>query len=307
MYNESPFIAQVGLLLRCLPLLSEQNKFALKGGTAINLFLQNMPRLSVDIDLTYVPIQDRKTTLFEISQHLHNMANTITKHYPDVLVKEDFSKEIGSIVKLYVYHEKSMIKIEPNFITRGTLYPLVQGKLCNRAANYFQASIQNIPMLDAAEVYGGKLCAALDRQHPRDLFDVKLLFETSGITDNIRQAFVVYLASSPNPISNLLSPNLLNIKNAYQEDFLNMTEQHIPLSDLLSVRDRLIEELPLSLSEKERLFLLSLKQGEPDYSLLPFSHLHTLPGIKWKLLNIKRMDKKKHAFMVDKLKAILKI
>lgn len=107
MYNESPFTAQVALLLRCLPLLSEQNNFALKGGTAINLFFQNMPRLSVDIDLTYVPIQDRKTTLFEISQHLHNMGNTIIKYYPDIQVKEDFSEKIGSIVKLYVYLKSS--------------------------------------------------------------------------------------------------------------------------------------------------------------------------------------------------------
>lgn len=200
-----------------------------------------------------------------------------------------------------------MIKIEPNFIIRGTLYPLVQGKLCDRAVDYFQASVHSIPMLDIAEVYAGKLCAALDRQHPRDLFDVKLLFETSGITDSIRQAFVVYLASSPRPMSELLSPNRLDIRGAYQEAFLNMTERPISLNDLLVVRERLITELILSLSEKERLFLLSLKQGKPDYSLLPFSHLHTLPSIQWKLLNINKMKKNKHAYMVNKLKAVLKV
>lgn len=307
MYNDSPFLGQVKLLLKCLPFLREQRIFALKGGTAINLFLQEMPRLSVDIDLVYLPIEDRRRSLSNISRALHSIANAITKNYPNVLVKEDFSNDLQAIVKLYVYQGKAMIKIEPNFILRGALYPLIERNLCNKAATHFQVFINNIPVLDPAEIYAGKLCAALDRQHPRDLFDIRLLYEKSGITEKIRQAFVVYLASSPRSISDLLAPNLIDISHTYQKDFLNMTEETIPLRELLATRERLITELPAILSEKEKQFLLSLKQGSPDYHLLPFSHLPTLPGLQWKLLNIQKMTKSKQNSMIEKLKAILQL
>ena len=61
---------QAELLLRILPLIYRQREFALKGGTAINFFFRNLPRLSVDIDLVYLPIEDRATTLQNISNLL---------------------------------------------------------------------------------------------------------------------------------------------------------------------------------------------------------------------------------------------
>src|SRR5690606_36532122 len=62
--------AQVELLIRCLPAVANAPDFALKGGTAINLFLRDMPRLSVDIDLTYLPITDRANALTDIRVQL---------------------------------------------------------------------------------------------------------------------------------------------------------------------------------------------------------------------------------------------
>ncbi len=64
-----------------------------------------------------------------------------------------------------------------------------------------------IPVLSFADLYGGKICAALDRQHPRDLFDIKLLSEARGLNEEVSQAFVIYLASHNRPMSELLSPN----------------------------------------------------------------------------------------------------
>ncbi|MDI7865297.1 nucleotidyl transferase AbiEii/AbiGii toxin family protein [Rhizobiaceae bacterium n13] len=60
------YMRQVNLLVRTLPLIARHEAFALKGGTAINLFYRNMPRLSIDIDLTYLPIEDRETTVKSI-------------------------------------------------------------------------------------------------------------------------------------------------------------------------------------------------------------------------------------------------
>ena len=57
---------QVGLLIRVLPLVAEENVFALKGGTAINLFIRDLPRLSVDVDLTYLPVAGRPESLADI-------------------------------------------------------------------------------------------------------------------------------------------------------------------------------------------------------------------------------------------------
>ena len=57
------YVAQVRLLLSVLPDIAREPVFALKGGTAINLFYRDMPRLSVDIDLTYLPVADRQSSL----------------------------------------------------------------------------------------------------------------------------------------------------------------------------------------------------------------------------------------------------
>lgn len=81
MDKDSVFFRQAELLLRTLPLLHEETDFAAKGGTAINFFVRNMPRLSVDIDLTFIPITDRVTahdrisaTLLRLSKRLRSAA-----------------------------------------------------------------------------------------------------------------------------------------------------------------------------------------------------------------------------------------
>src|ERR1700741_5369256 len=72
-FSES-YRKQVALLIRVIPIVAEETCFALKGGTAINLFVRNMPRLSVDIDLTYLPIQPREQSLREIDAALRRIA-----------------------------------------------------------------------------------------------------------------------------------------------------------------------------------------------------------------------------------------
>ena len=70
---------QAALLVRTIPLVDEERCFALKGGTAINLFVRDMPRLSVDIDLTYLPIADRTTSLMEIDAAMRRIAQRVRK------------------------------------------------------------------------------------------------------------------------------------------------------------------------------------------------------------------------------------
>ena len=166
-----------------------------------------------------------------------------------------------------------------------------------------------MPTLSVADLYGGKICAALARQHPRDLFDVKLLFENEGITDSIRQAFVIYLASSPRPIHELLNPNpnIQDVRKSFEDEFIGMTQSPVIYTELVETRYQLINHLLQSLTGDERKFLLSMKMGEPDWTAIPIVGINVLPALEWKVINIKKMDKVKHAAAVKNLKKVLEI
>lgn len=162
----------------------------------------------------------------------------------------------------------------------------------------------DIPVVSLEDVYGGKLVAALDRQHPRDLFDVMQLFAHGGITPGIRRAFVVYLASSNRPIHEVLFPPLRDIRHDYAHNFQGMTTEPVPLDALLAARERMAREIQQGLDDNERRFLLSLVAGTPEWSLLGISHLKHLPGIRWKLHNLaqlRKTDAKKFAEQADLL------
>jgi len=182
------YARQVELLLRVLPIVAAQECLALKGGTAINLFLQNMPRLSVDIDLAYLPLRDRKTALTEITDSLQVIREKIRDGLPGAIVQQNADTQ-----RLVIHSAEAQIKIEPNTVFRGTVYDPVSSVLCERAQSKFEQFIE-CRVSSTADLYGSKICAALDRQHPRDLFDIHLMFENVGLTNDIRTAFVVYLA-----------------------------------------------------------------------------------------------------------------
>jgi len=135
----------------------------------------------------------------------------------------------------------------------------------------FEASA-NIITLSDADLYGGKLCAALDRQHPRDIFDVKILMENEGITNDIRTAFIVYVASHHRPMSELLNPNLKDFQPLFEQDFAGMADGEVEYIELVAMRDRLIETIRVTLTESEKNFLLSIKQGRPECGMGTFSN-----------------------------------
>ncbi|MBF2758902.1 MAG: nucleotidyl transferase AbiEii/AbiGii toxin family protein [Ectothiorhodospiraceae bacterium AqS1] len=303
MTTHDNYRAQVELLIRCLPAVAEVPDFALKGGTAINLFLLNMPRLSVDIDLTYLPISSREEALRGIHTRLTNIAETIEGDIPNVDVRI-LKKDI--MPKLYVRKQGVTVKVEPNAIVRGSLLPPVTSELCPAAQEAYD-TFTEIQQLDTSEVYAGKICAALDRQHPRDLFDIMLLQAAGPIPDMTRQAFVAYLAGNRRPIANTLQPKRQPIEEAFTSQLIGMTEMPVDLASLEDARTQLFEWVANALSENERRFLLSIKQGEPDWSLLPFKGLDRWPAIQWKLLNIRKMDNHRHKTALNRLREVLQI
>lgn len=294
--------AQVELLIRCLPAVATAPDFALKGGTAINLFLRDMPRLSVDIDITYLPISDRDTALTDIRAQLAAIAEALQRTVPGVNIKLVES----DAPKLLVEKSGARIKVEPSVVIRGSLVPPVESELCSAAQEAYELFVE-IQRLDSADLYGGKLCAALDRQHPRDLFDIMHLQAAGPIPDLIRQAFVVYLASHRRPIAELLAPNPKGIEDLFANHFAGMSEQPIELDELEAARTHLFHWAATALTESERHFLLSIKQGEPDWMLLPFDGLDRWPAIQWKLHNIRQMSARMHKAALRRLREVLEI
>lgn len=307
MYNQKFIYSfQVKLLLQCLPSVASEDCFAIKGGTAINLFIRDLPRLSVDIDLVYLPLADRNQSLKGIEVGLLSIKEKLEKRYPELKVKTQYNKTTQSIVKLYVLNEDAQIVIEPNLILRGLVYPIQKMNVASAVEIQFKVFVSDVPIASVNDVYAGKICAALDRQHPRDLFDVKLLLE-DGITTEIKKAFLVYLVSNNRPMHELLKPHRLDRRQAFEDEFIGMTNIDISYEALEETREALIIAVNQTLNKEDKEFLLSVKNGKPNWEKLGLPHVEHFPGIKWKLLNISRMEKEKHRIAIEKLERVLHI
>ena len=302
--KKNKYYYQVDLLIKILPLLGAETRFALKGGTAINLFIRNFPRYSVDIDLTYLPIEDRNTSLAGISEALDCLAEKVTRLVPGTEVKKKITGNEQRTTKLFVQRKNDLVKIEPNEILRGYVYAPQKKIVCSEVSTEFSTNFSTL-LVNTADLYAGKICAALDRQHPRDLFDIKLLLESEGLTQKIRKAFVVYLVCHNRPMDKLLKPNLLGIETTFETQFQGMTRNIIACEELVSARKQIIAQLEKQLQENEKDFIFSIAKGTPRWELMEFDHLENLPALKWKLQNIKKMGKQKHLESISKLEKVL--
>lgn len=300
--KNSKFYPQVVLLLDVLPYIAKESCFALKGGTAINLFVRDFPRLSVDADLTYLGDESRDEALQKTEDAL-------------LIIKADLEKQIGAKVtsssrqsqptdiKLFVNRDGVQVKIEANPVLRGVLYPFKAMSLNKKVTDEFDKEF-DIQISSLPDLYGGKIAAALDRQHPRDLFDVKLLFENEGISDDIMTGFLVYLMCHKRPPNELLKPTLQDQTALFNEDFKGMTNISFNYSDFVKTREALIARINTSLTASDKQFLLSFFEAKPDWSLFRESRAQDLPAIKWKLMNLSKLDSGKRSAQIEALKAI---
>jgi predicted nucleotidyltransferase component of viral defense system len=300
----SPFYRQARLMIRSLPHVAAEDCFALKGGTAINLFWRDMPRLSVDIDLTYVPVDTRERSLASIGQALDRIAGRLERTIAGARVQKAVASDSGRVTRLFVHDEGARIVIEPNQVIRGAVFPTEQRDLAPAAEDAFEMAV-SVPTLSLADLYGGKICAALDRQHPRDLFDVKLLLDEGGIDEATRKAFVVYLASHNRPMSELLDPLRKDFTTAYENEFAGMVRDPATYDELAAARETLIESIRVGLTASEREFLLSIKAAEPRWEIMDLPGIQALPAIEWKLANIEKMNPAKRREAYERLQGIL--
>ncbi|HCT3651767.1 TPA: nucleotidyl transferase AbiEii/AbiGii toxin family protein [Pseudomonas aeruginosa] len=280
----------VRLLLAIAPEVFANDIFAMKGGTAINLFVRDMPRLSVDIDVVYLPWQTpRDEALQAINQELAAIATRLAPL--GVQTRRVRAEDLGD-TKLIVENESSQVKIEVNVVFRGSVLPVERRPLSAKTSDLFGVEFE-LPVLAPDELYASKLVAALDRQHPRDLFDVWQLFESGDLSDGMVECFVVYLAGHNRPTHEVLFGNDKDIAGEYQRAFVGMTEVDCSLGMLLDARARLRRELPQRLSIAHKQFLSGLVRAEPDWSRVQCPHAAQLPALRWKLNNLETFRKKR--------------
>lgn len=281
------YLQTARLLTQVAPAVFADGQFALKGGTAINLFLRDMPRLSVDLDLVFVDYRaPRDQALARINESIRLIGERLAAR--GFQTRSQAQPDTGE-TKLLVRRDGIEVKIEVNTVIRGTVYPVRATGLSARARDVLLAELE-VPVASLEDVYGGKLVAAMDRQHPRDLFDVMQLLAHEGITPGIRRAFVVYLASHNRPIHEVLFPSLRDIRQDYERGFVGMTEQPVALAELLAVREQMAQQLQRGLDADERRFLLSLATHQPDWASLDIPHLDQLPALRWKLQNLGQLQ-----------------
>ncbi|MDD7970864.1 nucleotidyl transferase AbiEii/AbiGii toxin family protein [Roseinatronobacter alkalisoli] len=296
--------AQVALLVRLLPHVAKEKAFALKGGTAINLFYRDLPRLSVDIDLTYLPIRDRRESLAEINKAMDRMAAAI-----DGSIAGSQTQRIqgggGGATRVLVRLGGAEIKIETSPVMRGVVHDPEMRPVSDAVEDEF--GYAEMQVVSFEDLFGGKLHAAVDRQHPRDLYDIRLLYENEGLTEDLFRTFLIYIACSSRPAHELLTPNFIDLDQPYLKEFEGMTKTRISLDDLLETRRRLVADIRSRLDEKARAFLLSLHDGAPDFDAIERSRAADLPAVRWKLINLEKLKSDnlaKHAAHRSALEAL---
>lgn len=298
-----PYIEQARLLVRLLPTVAKQVCFALKGGTAINLFYRDMPRISVDIDLAYLPVEDREASLDGIDTALGAIAAEIGHMIPRARITASQLKGTTKRFKLLVTHDHASVKIEVTPVLRGCVYEAERLELAEKATAAF--GFARVTVLSFEDLYAGKICAALDRQHPRDLYDVYGLLENEGIDERLKNAFLVYLMGHNRPMAELLAPKTYDFKPLFRDELEGMTYESVKLEQLKETLPRLVREIHDALNDNDRSFLLAFKRGSHNWQDFALPEVEKLPAIQWKLLNLTRMNPSKRRQAADKLETIL--
>lgn len=292
---------QVRLLMRLLPIVAAEPCFALKGGTAINLFLRDMPRLSVDIDLTYLPTHDRAQALTGIDAAMTRIATAIRAAIPGVRITE--TRAEGAILRLLVLADATQVKIELSPVLRGVVGPPTLTPVTEAVEEAF--GFAEIQVVSFEDLYAGKLVAALDRQHPRDLHDVHDLLANEGLTDALRRAFLIYLISHNRPMGEVLSGRVKDLRTEFRNGFEGMTETALTLDTLLETRTMMIDSLVGLMPDAHRRFLLGFERGAPDWSIPGFAQASTLPAVRRRQRNLDRLSPQRRGELVALLQASL--
>ncbi len=297
--NKNIYAQKAELLLRLIPIVMEEDVFAVHGGSAINLFLKDLPRYSVDIDLTYIPLADRATSINDINLHLESICKKAKRAFKGMHIVSKLDT-----CKLLCEYQGRQVKVEVNQTKRGIVggdvlaLPL-SDKAQNEFSLYCEAKIVPLTLL-----YGGKIAAALSRQHPRDLFDVKYM--DLPLSD-CREGLIFCLLGSDRPIHESLAPSFIDQREAMANQFDGMTDIPFTYDEFEATRSKLVDDVKALMTEADRNFLISFESGQPLWEGYEFEYFKDYPSVQWKLLNLQKLAKqnpKKLQEEVNKLRDI---
>jgi Domain of unknown function (DUF1814). len=297
--NRRIYAQKVELLLRLVPIIMDEGVFAVHGGSAINLFLKDLPRYSVDIDLTYIPLADRTTSISDINMHLQSISDKAKRAIKGMHITPKFDN-----CKLLCEYQGRQVKVEVNQTKRGIVggdvltRPLSE-KAQNEFSLYCEAKIVPLTLL-----YGGKIAAALSRQHPRDLFDVKYM--DLPLSD-CREGLIFCLLGSDRPIHESLAPSFIDQREAMANQFDGMTDIAFTYDEFEETRSKLVDDVKALMTEADRKFLISFELGQPEWDGYEFEYFNNYPSVQWKLLNLQKLAKQnpqKLTEEVEKLKRV---
>lgn len=299
-----PFRARLQLLTDLLPVVAREPRFALKGGTAINLFEHDLPRLSVDVDLTWLPMDDFDTDQRDISAALDAIAAALRAPPLRLHVARSVSAGRADTTRLIASRPGARVQIETTPVMRGTVHPVRTLVVQPRVQAAF--GFAQMQVLDFADLYAGKLAAALSRQHPRDWFDVGLLLDSGRLDTALWRTFLVYLTASPKPAVEMLDPGEpRDLPTAFRTQFEGMTAAPVTVENLLATRRQLLGMIPERMDEAACEFLRSVEREAPDFGLIGLPQAADLPGVRRKLHNLAQRGGEKRATDSLRLETLL--
>ena len=293
------YARKVKLLLRLMPYVTNEGVFAVHGGTAINLFVKNMLRYSVDIDLTYMPLAGREESLKDINAHLASIAEKAKADISGLHVVPNYAT-----CKLLCEYQGYQVKIEVNQTKRGIIGGETQlMPVCDKAQDEFEIYCE-ARIVPQTLLYGGKIAAALSRQHPRDLFDVKHM---DLPMNDVREGLIFCLLGSDRPIHESLAPTLIDQHEAMANQFEGMTDLAFSYDEFETTRLQLIRDVNTMLTDADKQFLVSFEQGEPLWDEYEFAHFCNYPSVQWKLVNLAKLKKQNPAKLITKAEKLQQI
>ena len=291
------FAHKVELLLKLMPYVMNEGVFAVHGGTAINLFVKNMPRYSVDIDLTYMPLANREDSIKDINTHLESIITHAKPQLPGLHVVPNYDT-----CKLLCEYRGYQVKIEVNQTKRGIIGGEVQTlPLCDKAQEEFGMYCEAV-IVPQALLYGGKIAAALSRQHPRDLFDVKHM---NIPLKDVREGLIFCLLGSDRPIHESFAPMLIDQHAAMENQFEGMTDIPFSYEEFEQTRNQLIADVRNLMTDADKNFFLSFEAGEPQWDGYEFEYFRNYPSVQWKLLNLAKLKKQNPSKLQSKVDKLL--
>ena len=187
---------------------------------------------------------------------------------------------------------------------RGTRSPVGMIRPLSEKAQEEFSLFCEANVVPTTQLYGGKIAAALSRQHPRDLFDVKYMDIPFS---ECREGLIFCLLGSDRPIHESFAPRLIDQREAMENQFAGMTDVPFTYEEFEETRTKLINDVKSLMTEADKKFLISFESGQPEWDGYEFEYFKDYPSVQWKLLNLQKLAKQNPLKLQEEAEKLCKI